>query len=101
MLKTLISLTLMSLLSACATGHHHLAGSNDLTGHWQADQHITILQDKSDNLTVTINQRGPFKGVVKGQHISVDFSDDYGCCTGFIEHDTIHWSNGTSWSKSN
>lgn len=80
---------LIILLASCSTPN--------MSGNWSASNNIYIDQKENGELAVTINNRGPFKGVITGNIITVDFYDDPGCCKGIIEKDVIRWSNGSVW----
>lgn len=78
----------------------------NIKGYWNNGNEL--IQQNNTKLIVYLNhkQRGPFDGsyykYYNGEHlISVNFTDDPGCCTGRIENDgkTIHWDNNSTWSK--
>lgn len=71
--------------------------SPNMSGNWSASNNIYIEQKENGELAVTINKRGPFKGVITDNIITVDFYDDPGCCKGVVENDAIYWSNGSVW----
>ncbi|MCW2310055.1 hypothetical protein [Rhodobium gokarnense] len=44
--------------------------------------------------------RPNFYGTCTGNgEVSVNITDDPGCCTGTFDGTTIQWSNGTSWTR--
>lgn len=75
-------------------------------GYWNNGNEL--IQQSNKKLTIYINhkQRGPFGGSYYKYHndehlISVNFTDDPGCCTGRVENNgtTIRWDNNSTWSK--
>lgn len=108
-LSTLITYTShLNAESSTGTINHVLYANTPFTigGYWNNGNEL--IQQNNTRLTIYINhkQRGPFEGTYykyhNGQHlISVNFTDDPGCCTGRIENNgkIIRWDNHSTWSK--
>lgn len=79
-------------------------GTTGLTGNWQGRYKVWRFVQSGNALTVTADDRGPFRGSVTGPNtISVDFHDDAFARNhpGTVTADgkTIQWQNGTSFQR--